>query len=343
MKNLLITLNLLICIIKLSAAQQSPPPPLFDSHKLVNLIFATDMAPLLHDVGDEPGYHLATITYFDNDSIPVSIPLKARTRGDFRSDRQNCTFPPLKLNFNSSVDNTLFDGQDKIKIVTHCQNRRKKYEQYLVQEYLAYRIYSILTGYSLQVRLAKVKYIDSGGNKKPVEKLSFFIENKKEMAKRCNGEILKKKNIHQEWCDKPYTTLFCVYQYLIGNTDWSVPALHNVILIKLPFQKKPVPVPYDLDWAGIVGSSYANPAPNLPINSVKERLFRGYTRTERDYEWIIKLFNEKKDEIYNLYKNCPHLTKRSKRSTLKYLDDFYQVINNPKYLENEFIRGARQD
>ncbi len=342
MKKLLFTLSFLIQF-KLCAAQELTLPPLFDSHKPVHLFFAADMMPLIRDVGNDPGYHPATITYFDNDSIPVSIPLKARTRGNFRSDRQNCNFPPLKLNFNSSADNTLFGGQDKIKIVTHCQNRRNRYEQYLVQEYLAYRIYNILTDYSFQVRLANVKYIDTGGNKKTIEKRCFFIENKKEMAKRCGGKILKKKKIHQEWCDKRYITLFCVYQYLIGNTDWSVPALHNVILIKLPFQKEPIPVPYDLDWAGIVGSSYAKPSPNLPISSVSERLFRGYMRKAKEYEWIIKLFNEKKEEIYNLYKKCPHLSKRSKRLTLKYIDEFYQVINNPKYLENEFIRGARQD
>ena len=65
-----------------------------------------------------------------------------------------------------------------------------------------------------------------------------------------------------------------VFEYLIGNTDWSVPYQHNIRLLTVPAIKNPVPVPYDFDQAGLVEAFYALPSENIGVASVRERVYR---------------------------------------------------------------------
>jgi len=74
------------------------------------------------------------------------------------------------------------------------------------------------------------------------------------------------------------------------------------------------------------------------------------------FETVITHFNSLKKDIYNLYTDCPLLDTRYVKSTIKYLDEFYKTINNPKELKKEFgypcdkngtgnviIRGLKED
>ena len=67
-----------------------------------------------------------------------------------------------------------------------------------------------------------------------------------------------------------------VFQFMIGNTDWSVPYLQNIKFITKDSTKAPLTVPYDFDHAGIVSAPYALPAEELEMSSVLERRYRGY-------------------------------------------------------------------
>ena len=62
---------------------------------------------------------------------------------------------------------------------------------------------------------------------------------------------------------------------MIGNTDWSVGNSHNLQVLQLPEYDKGVPIPYDFDYSGFVGTNYAIPRSTLPIESVEERYFSG--------------------------------------------------------------------
>src|SRR5262249_49778717 len=132
----------------------------------------------------------------------------------------------------------------------------------------------------------------------------------------------------------PYQMVLAgVFQYMIGNTDWSVTALHNVEIMQLQSNGDYWPVIYDFDFSGAVNARYAIPDERLHIRNVRQRLYRGYcVKDPEAYPKVYAQFNAKKDSIYALYRDP--LGKLLKpdvvKETLEYFDDFYKVINDPR-------------
>ena len=62
-----------------------------------------------------------------------------------------------------------------------------------------------------------------------------------------------------------------VFEYLIGNTDWSVSIFTK--LIASDSLSLPNAVPYDFDHAGIVSAPYPKPAEARQLISVRERRY----------------------------------------------------------------------
>ncbi len=315
---------------------------LFRSDKLLEItLLVDDLKALRKDVGETPSWHKGLITYITEDSIPVSLQIKVKARGGYRKDPSNCSFPPLKVNFKkNNVDNTVFAGQNKIKLVTHCRNRSEEFNQYVLKEFLAYRIYNILTERSYRVRYSLITYVDGKRRYEPIKRYGFFIEGTRDMAERNGCTHVKVSSIPQEYTDFFYQDLLSVFQYMIGNTDWSVPGRHNIKLIQEKPDHRPVPVPYDFDWTGIVNPVYAKPSEKLGIKTVEERIFRGFEKDMEYYYRIFEIFLQKKEQIYALSREC-HLNEKHQKRVYAYLDDFYEIIVNEKMLAREFIQKAR--
>ena len=210
------------------------------------------------------------------------------------------------------------------------------------QEYLIYKAYQILTPEGFRVRLARVTYKDSSKDVKNLEEYVFFIEDFEKMAKR-NGKIpIYKNRIHQDNTMINKVARMAVFQFMVGNTDWGVPTLHNIKMIAKTPTSRPVAIPYDFDWASLVNAPYAVPNANLDIVSIHDRLFRGYKRTPEELEFIFKEFRMKKDRFYSLYQDTDLLTEKEKKRVIEYFDEFYQIINDPKLVKRYFINNARQ-
>ena len=161
------------------------------------------------------------------------------------------------------------------------------------------------------------------------------------MAKRNGCDILENVAVHQENTNKAKIMMLCVFQYLVGNTDWSVQALHNIVLLSDDIQNPPVAVPYDFDWSGMVNAPYAYPAPQLGIDNVRQRRFWGFCRTEEEYLVAFEKFKEKKPEIYSLCENFPYLNERELKVLINYFDQFYKTLDNRKRIEYEFYNNCR--
>ncbi len=246
------------------------------------------------------------------------------------------------MNFSSStVINTIFDGQDKIKLVTHCRSRKDFYEQNLLKEYLSYKLYNLFTEECFRVRLVHLTYADTRGKVDTLEKMAFMIEPNQQMARRNDCEILKVKNIHQTRTNKHKTTVMSVFQYMIGNTDWSVWVLHNIVLLKEDSTVLPIVVPYDFDWSGLVNPPYAIPAEFLPIESVRTRCYRGFCKPDAELQLALDEFKQRRDEIYQTCSSVPFLTEKELNKTIKYMDQFFKTINSPKAVEYEFHQNCR--
>jgi hypothetical protein len=286
--------------------------------------------------------HPAEISYTDTEGNKTSLPIKISVRGNFRKDRNNCDFPPVSLNFsNSTVINTIFDGQNKVKVVTHCRSKLDLYEQNILKEYLAYKLYNLFAEESYYVRLVHMTYADAEGKLDTLKKVAILLEPTKQMADRNDCKELEISNIHQTRTSKHKTTVMAIFQYMIGNTDWSVWVQHNIKLLKEENSDLPIVVPYDFDWSGLVDAPYAVPNEVLPIETVRTRLYRGFCQPDAELQPALDEFRQRKEEIYQTCNSVPFLSEKELKKILKYMDDFFKIIENPKKVKSEFHQKCR--
>jgi hypothetical protein len=169
-----------------------------------------------------------------------------------------------------------------------------------------------------------------------------LIEDENKLAKRNGMFLWDKQSVFMENLRHPEFTTMAMFQYLIGNTDWSVPYLHNIKLLYKDSSSIPIAVPYDFDHSGIVNAPYANPPEILNLTSVQTRLYRGYCQNRNDIGGAIAVFNKLKDNIYKIYTTCTLLDEKYIKSTVKYLDEFYKTINTPRDADREFSDPCRR-
>lgn len=306
---------------------------LFDSDEILELTLSTNMKKLFKDRGDDSQYQTSTLKYQAEENA-IEIPLKIKTRGHFRKKAGNCQYPPLLLNFakSSTPKNSVFYGQDKVKLVTPCRG-----DDYVIQEYLVYKLYNILTPMSFKARLVLVTYEDSVKSKSSNPNYGFLIEEESQMAARNLAVSIDKTGFSPKDMHKDDFLRMAVFQYMIGNTDWSIQYLQNIKLITSDSTKSPTPVPYDFDHAGIVRAPYANPAPELQMSSTQERRYRGYCIEDMDqFTSVFETFNELKSQFYAIYDGNPLLSSNYQKLTIKFLDQFYETINDPKKALRDF-------
>ncbi len=156
------------------------------------------------------------------------------------------------------------------------------------------------------------------------------------MAAR-NGLVAVERKLKPYQVQKDAFLNMAVFEYLIGNTDWSIQYQQNIKLLAEDSMSVPIAVPYDFDHAGIVSAPYALPAEELQMKSVRERRYRGYCQRDlKKFEPFIALFNQLKTEIYRIYTDCKLLDAAYIETTVKYLDEFYATINDPIAWQKEF-------
>jgi hypothetical protein len=322
-------------------SRQNKESPLFAGEEVLQLKLIVNYQKLLKDRDDERSYHAGTLSYTDTTGANVTLPLKVMVRGNRRRDPRVCRFPPLMLNFirKEMPEGTIFAGQNKVKLVTHCIG-----DEYVLREYLVYKVYNLLTEQSYRVRLCQVEYADSLGKRKAELQYAFMIEDDKHMASRSEAKLITKKRVvRMERTDQRVMARLAMFQYMMGNTDWSVPFRHNIDLMARDSLAPAIPVPFDFDYTGMVAAPYATPPPELGITSVKQRLYRGYTFPETIHRETINTFISLRTPIYALYRQCEPLSKAGLKQSLKYLDSFYSVINAPHKFEREIVKAGERN
>jgi hypothetical protein len=319
---------------------KAPPPTFFDTEAPLTLALTANLKELRGDKEqEEVPWRPATIAYAGTDAAPVKIPLRVRTRGIWRL--KTCEFPPLRLNFtNEDAKGTLFQGLDKPKLVSYCRNS-DRFEQYVLQELQLYRIYQLLTPVSHKARLVRLAYTDSAKGKVETTRYAILLEEPKAIAARLGGTILEQKGALPGDLDEFHDALVGVFQYFIGNTDFSTHGLHNVELVSQP-DGAILPLAYDFDFSGAVNASYATVDPRLSVTRVRDRLFRGFCTPPEAFSKVFALFNEKKPAIYALYSDqVGSLMDRGyAKETLKYFDDFYRTINDPRLARRNILEAC---
>src|SRR6187200_907406 len=306
---------------------------LFESDEILSITLKGNIRQLLNDRADKPTSHSITLSYREKDTSQVSIPVQMKTRGHFRKLKENCKYPPLQISFPADVNrlSSEFSGQKKLKLVMPCVG-----DDYVIREWLVYKIYNLITPNSFRARLVRIELNDIKSKKQAAPFYGFLIEDEKHMATRNKAIVVEQKLRPEQTKQDPFLTM-AVFQYLIGNTDWSVQYLQNIKLLKTDSFTQVITVPYDFDHSGIVNAPYAHPAEELLMRSVQERRYRGYCMKDlKVFEKPIALFNRLKADIYNLYTKSKLLDEKYIKSVTKYLDEFYATINDPKAWQKDF-------
>lgn len=304
----------------------------FRTDSVLAFTLRTDLRALRRDrdTADSP-WREATITWTGAEG-PRSTPLRLRTRGAFRL--RLCTFPPIRLRFaQDSVRGTPWRDLHRPKLVTHCMERGE-YEQHVLQEYALYRVYRLLTPYGYPARLVRVTYEDVAGGQ-PVTRYGFVLEDPDHFAERLHAAPLTRTGVRQGEIHRPSAVLLGVWEYFIANTDWSLPGLHNIALLRMDSVVHAVP--YDFDWAGAINASYARPDPSLPIRSVRERLYRGLCVSAEELEPVLARFESLKDSIAAVYRGVPDLDPRTVTRTLAWYDEFYRAIADRRRFVSQVV------
>jgi hypothetical protein len=300
---------------------------LFEDDKPLEITLRFDLTSYFRTKPKEE-YLKTNITFHLSERDSISDNIRLRTRGVFRN--QYCTFAPIELNF-KKADFGYHDLNEisKIKLVPEC-NSGNSYENYILREYLIYKLFSVLTDTSFRVRLLRINYIDSENKRKPINQYGFFIEPVEMLAARTNSIQIKSRSLSQRNITPRVMDRLAIFNYMIGNYDWSVPGPHNVKIFKplvIDTSKYATAIPYDFDWTGLVNAVYAIPDENVGTESVRDRIFVGICRSKEVYMKDLEVFLEKKDEFYRVINEFPYLNQRSKRDMTMYLDGFYNMFN----------------
>ncbi len=306
--------------------------PLFAVDEPLEITIEFPLREIMRKAQDRPVVD-GIATYRNADGDVTSLPVQMSTRG--RSRLEVCRFPPLALSVKKkAAAGTVFEGQKSLKMVTHCRSSRR-YRDYLLQEYGIYEAFGVLTDVSFRSRLASVTYRDSEDPDLEISEPAFFIEPIGRVAARTELERKKIPEAAVAQLDPAYSTLLAMFQFMIGNTDWSArkaPAGSNCchngrVLGPAGEDSGWKVVPYDFDQAGLINTEYAVPAEQLRLRSVRQRLWRGRCAHNDELDAVIALFNERREAIEAALL-VPGMGEAE--DVMRYVDSFYEVINDPK-------------
>lgn len=337
---------LLLCATPLELDAADEPAPLFASLTPLEVVLTLPMRQLRAQKRQREKLYLEGQWTFRDGGELVRLSLKARARG--KSRLETCFYPPIRLNFlKKQVKGTLFDGQDKLKLVNPCR-RSDDFEQLVMLEYLAYRLLLAVTDEAFLVRPLEIHFVDSEGKDKARTGFGFVIEDEDAMAKRIGGKVVKSDQVDASRMDQEAMALAELFQYLVGNNDYSlVKALpgeeccHNARPVLASESGRMVSVPYDFDMSGLVEAPYAAPPQALPIRSVRQRYFTGICKEEGVWRRAIERFVERRDALYAEVAALPKLDGKSRQRTIEYMDDFFATITDDSRLAEQILSRCR--
>ncbi len=314
-------------------AEGQKPDTLFTSDEVLNLELRCDFSAIRADTAKDPQPQNGKLIFYSPDGKIIKFSVKVRARGDFRRNPEICSFPPLQVNFKKKeVRNTIFNNQDKLKLVTACQR-----EEDVIEEYVIYKMYNQVTDLSLKVRLVKIRYFDTSAGSEVFVQHSFFIEHEDQLGERKNvyerDSLLTPFDLERENFMK-----MSVFEYLIGNKDWFITSRRNVVIFR---SKDPTgklyAVPFDFDFAGLINASYTKPRNVSEKYLSTRRVFRGICYTEEEFERTFEFYRKLRPVFESIINGQELVSKITRRENIRYLEDFYNTIEDKEQFKKEFL------
>jgi hypothetical protein len=325
-----------LVVLLLLASGPAFASPLFENDEVLEITLEGPLSTAIKDTLDRDEYPF--VLAVDSAAMDVGV----RVRGVSRV--QVCNFPPLRLSFASSdMPHTVFSDQEKLKLVTHCR-KGADFEQNVLEEYAAYRIFNVLSDVSYRTRLVRIRYVDTSapGNVDMV-RYAFFIESSSALAERLDGTLVNTRQVTKNFLDEQQASLTYIFHYLIGNTDWSLVraidseiCCHNGLLVGI--DDRQFYVPYDFDRAGLVNARYAKPHPDLRLRRVTQRRYRGYCGSIEALKGALQTIVRQHDDIIRVIEELPRLSEKDFESPARYLEGFFESAADEDKLLRKFER-----
>jgi hypothetical protein len=310
------------------ARAQQPAKPLFSADEPIHIVIQAPIPALIRNRANQ-GTIAGTLTDPAGQNLPISLAL----RGITRRTSEICDFPPLRVDFTAPPAATsLFAGQKKLKLITHCRNSAS-FQQYVLLEYAAYRMYNLLTPHSFRARLANIDYRDANG-RPIVSRVGYFLEDLSDVARR-NGmkAVHAGDRIPVEYLSPADAGRYALFQHMLSNHDWSMRAgpvgkgcCHNAELIGLAAAGQTIPVPYDFDFSGYVNAPYATPPAELSITDVRQRFYRGYCAHNNGVLAAAQQMRAEHAQIIGVLGQVPGLEPATQQKAASFLDRFFADI-----------------
>lgn len=306
--------------------------PLFQSDAPLELTVSADFRTLKREDRGEnaPQERDATLTFTAADGSPLTLDIKVEARGNWRRNPRNCDFPPVWLDLDKddeALEGTVFEGQNRLKLVLPCRPGRDNYEEYVFVEYTIYPVFNVITDASFRARPARVTIVDTSGDDDPFTSNAFLIEHKDQMAARNESVPVELTQLHPASAAQEEAALAEVFNYMIGMTDYSSVYMHNVEPVRR-MDGEMLLVPYDFDWSGTVNARYAEPDPSLEIRNVRQRKFQGFCRSV-DYGAVFARFVERRTQIEDVVRSVELLSEDKREDILEYWEDFFEIAQDP--------------
>ncbi|MCB0563497.1 MAG: hypothetical protein KDD01_03895 [Phaeodactylibacter sp.] len=280
----------------------------------------------------------AVFRFIDKQGQAQEWSTDVNVRGRFR--RRVCEFPPIKIDFSKrDLKARGLLPFDDLKLVTHCQEGKEGQEAVL-REYMAYQLYGKLTPLNFRAQLVEITYIDTESNIR-FTKYGILLEDTDELAARLNSEEceecygLSASNINTD----VYLT-HAMFQYMIGNTDWSLAMGRNLKIMKPVDGGDYWISPYDFDFSGLVNVNYAIPNQDVGQEFVGQRVYMGEKFARSDLDKTIRLFQSKKEELISYVETFPLLDKSSRKEMARYLERFYDSLGQEDFFSNASLSNG---
>jgi hypothetical protein len=319
-------------------------PPLFASDAPFPMTITADIEALLGDRRESPDrpatFGVPTLA---DATVLRDVPGEVRTRGAFRLDPSHCSFPPVRIDVDGSdPDGTVLEGQDHLKLVSSCRPGRDQYDELVRLEYLVYRTYALIADASFRTREILVTFVDARGIRDPETRPGFLVEQDDALAARMGAvvyELEEGKNLPPGALDPTSMLNTAVFQYMVGNPDWSDVAGHNVEL--LDRGGVAIVVPYDFDFTGLVDAPYAIPPEQFGLDSVRDRIYRGWCASPLRTAAALDRFRTSERAVMALWAGAEGLSDDTRRHAISYLESFYDAIETDDRAQRRFLRDCR--
>jgi|tagenome__1003787_1003787.scaffolds.fasta_scaffold20810005_2 hypothetical protein len=328
-----------LCVALSAPVAAQAPKPLFAASDPVHITIQAPLSNLTRN-RNSPGAIAGTLTDPGGQALPVNLQL----RGITRRTSEICDFPPLRVDFTTPPPATsLFAHQHRLKLVTHCKNAAG-FQQYVLLEYAAYRMFNVLSPKSFRVRLANIDYLGADG-RPMTSHVGFFIEDLKDVAKR-NGTVESHgpSRIPVTDLDPADAARYALFQHMIANHDWSMRAgpegedcCHNAKLIGPLAPGSTVPIPYDFDFSGFVDAPYATSPDELHLSNVRQRAYRGYCMHNAQVVAAAHEFRDARPQLIAAITSTPGLDPRTQARAAAFLDPFFADIASDQSVSGRVI------